>query len=220
MAMVGCRHWYFAASSQQSSSIHRQLSTPAQRLLTGHHVAADTQNQLILIYQLWDLAVSVVVIPEFRADPIFLVHHVLAAAAAYTSWQYQVMSYYAVYFGGCAEVSSVPLVWADMDEMFVLTTTTASSSLLACLVIVCKGLFVLLFAYFRVGAWMWHSVAFWRDAGEVLAMKATTQRREAGWLIYFFLVLNVLLGALQLFWMASIVHKVYELVTATSPATE
>ena len=175
--------------------------------------AADAQNVAILVYQLWDFGVSLT-IPEF-VDPLFLTHHVLAATCAYCSLEWQLFSYYAIYFGGCAELSSIFLVLADVDDMFHLDTTTTNNpqQLLAGIVEASKGLFVLTFTSVRVIGWMKWSYHVWRDALEVRQSKSLEQLRKPGAssVLGMFLVLNVVLGLLQLYWFGMIVVKLIEM---------
>ena len=205
MGTWGAYHWHTSTALRE---LGRPKTSPHRRLM-GHLHAAQVQNTLILVYQIWDLVVSLT-IPEF-VDPIFLTHHVLAGLTAALALRYQQVPYYAVYFGGCSEISSIFLVLADVTEMF----HVKDDSWMHGLVMVSQALFVVTFTAYRVVGWWYYSLPLWRDVGSVMteAKKKSDDNSPASphSFLYAFLVLNVVLGALQLYWWALIVQKVVEM---------
>jgi hypothetical protein len=73
--------------------------TPEGRLF-GYLEEADQLNTGIFVYQTFDFFSSLLV-PEHN-QIVFLVHHVLAATTAWMSLEYQMVHYYAIFFGGCS----------------------------------------------------------------------------------------------------------------------
>jgi hypothetical protein len=73
--------------------------TPEGRLF-GYLEEADKLNVGIFVYQTWDFFASMVV-PEHNTA-IFLAHHMLASITSWMSLEYQMVHYYAVFFGGCS----------------------------------------------------------------------------------------------------------------------
>jgi hypothetical protein len=79
--------------------VTRIPQTPEGRLF-GYLEEADQLNVGIFVYQTFDLFASMVV-PEHNTT-IFLAHHMLASITAWMSLEYQMVHYYAVFFGGCS----------------------------------------------------------------------------------------------------------------------
>ena len=218
MGGLGLKHWYF---NRHIRALYPE-GGPAPRLLAALP-ASDAINVTILCYQLFDLGVSWT-IPEFRSDPIFMVHHVLAAWCAYASLEWQLFSYYSIYFGGCCEISSIFLVLVAMDEMFLVNALPAVSNtnlllqgfyqVLPVAVEASKILFTLTFTYYRVVGWILWSYRGWKDALEIRQNGSLERLRAPGAssVLTTFLTLNVLLGGLQLYWFGIIVTKVMEMV--------
>ena len=73
--------------------------TPEGRLF-GYLEEADKLNTGIFVYQTFDFFSSMFV-PE-HCTAIFLTHHALAAFTAWMSLEFQMVHYYAVFFGGCS----------------------------------------------------------------------------------------------------------------------
>jgi hypothetical protein len=200
MGFLGFKNWYF---SQQVRAMFK--ATPEDRLF-GYLKAADDQNVAILCYQLWDFCVSLM-IPEHR-EVIFLVHHFLAGITAWFSLENQMVPYYSVFYGGCSELSSIFLVWADADQFFPPT----GGSFYDLFVLFSKGMFALSFFFYRVYGWILYSIPLWKDTLQVLKTGSAEKLRPGkSSFLYLFLVLNVLLGALQLFWFGQIIEKVIKM---------
>jgi hypothetical protein len=202
MGSLGVRNWYFSQDVQNMTK-----KDPEDRLF-GYLKAANDQNVANFCYQVWDFCFSLT-IPEHR-EMVFLIHHVLAAITALCSLEYQMVPYYSVFYGGCSEFSSIFLVWADADQFFPPT----EGSLYDFFILFCKGMFVLTFFFYRVYGWILHSFPLWKDVLHVTRTGSAEQLRPGkSSFLYLFLSLDVLLGALQLYWFGQIVQKVIEMVT-------
>jgi len=198
MGLMGVANWHFG-------NYHDEMKSADDRLF-GFLPPAEYQNAAAFVYQVWDFCVSLS-IPE-HLDPLFLVHHILAAFTAWFSLEYQLVSYYAVYFGGCSEFSSIFLVFADLDMFF----PPAPGSTYDVFIIVCKVLFTLTFSYYRVAGWWRVSWTLWSDVLYALSSGLAEKRRPGkSSFLYVFLTLNVILGALQLYWWCLIVLKIHEM---------
>ena len=229
MGIFGTYQWYNSVELQQMShrksnnnnSNNDKTTTTSSRSTSSSAALPETrlfsylkiseiQNVMIFCYQIWDIVVSLQ-IPEHR-EMIFMVHHVLAACVAYWSLKYQLFGYYSIYYGGCSEFSSIFLVISDIDSMF--PTVVRSYPTFDTIILICKGLFVGTFTYFRVIGWIQYSIPLWKDVFHVTTHNLDIQYRESSsknqqrWLLYMFLILNVLLGCLQVYWLYEIVQLI------------
>lgn len=201
MGSLGFRNWYFSRHVIKKSN-----STPEDRLF-GYLKAANDQNVAILCYQIWDFCVSLTIPEHF--ETVFLVHHALAGITAWFSLEYQMATYYSVFYGGCSEISSIFLVWADADLFFPPT----QGSIFDFLILFCKGMFVLSFFTYRVYGWIRQLFPLWNDILHTLKTGSAEKHRPGKTsFLYIFLILSVLLGALQLFWFGQIIGKIIEMV--------
>jgi len=94
--MGGMGFWTWHVTKKVVTGIPQ---TPEGRLF-GYLNEADQLNAGIFVYQTFDFFASMFV-PE-HATTIFLTHHLLAAITAWMSLEYQMVHYYAVFFGGCS----------------------------------------------------------------------------------------------------------------------
>jgi TLC domain len=189
MGLTGVLNWHLSPQARQLAK-----ATPEDRLF-GYWHAADYQNVIILCWQVFDFGMAFA-IPE-NIDPIFLVHHILAMITAYCSLEYQMMSYYSIFYGGCSEFSSIFLVFLDKDGIFPITPGSTVDQF----VLVCKGLFFLTFSYYRIFGWIYYSVTLWKDCHAVIASKSIEQQRPGKTLfLRLFQGLDLVLGALQCYW--------------------
>lgn len=189
------------------------LATPQARVL-GKLSHAETLCAGILVYQTWDFMASCV-IPEHQSVE-FLIHHLLTGLTAYLSLEFQMMHHYAVYFGGCSEISTMTLVWVDLDRYF---PATGQHAPWATFILVNQVFFVITFIAYRIIGWPIYSVSLWRDVvGGVLPQPTLPQLRPGKvWFLYVFLFMSVALGALQMYWFATgLLPKIMEFATASS----
>lgn len=183
--------------------------TPEGRLF-GYLQEADKLNVGIFIYQTFDFFTSMMV-PEHN-NAIFLTHHVLAAITAWMSLEYQMVHYYAIFFGGCSEISTIFLVLCDLDVYF----PAQDGSLWGLTILLCQVSFTLSFFYYRVIGWWQVSFQLWSDVFALVKKGSIEEYRPGkGWFLYGFLVMDFLLGSLQVYWFAfEIVPKVLEVVNS------
>mmetsp|Transcript_17675 Transcript_17675/g.26310 ORF Transcript_17675/g.26310 Transcript_17675/m.26310 type:complete len:301 (+) Transcript_17675:48-950(+) len=202
MAVMGLRSWHITKSAQKAIP-----ATPEGRIF-GYIEDATVLNAGIFVYQTWDFIFSLT-IPE-HSTFIMLSHHAAAAIMAYFSLEYQYIHHYAVYFGGCSEISSVFLVLCDLDVYFPSTPGSAYGTL----IFACQVTFTFLFLFYRVIGWWKVSYHLWSDALYVLkGGQAELFRPGKSFILYLFLTLNVLLGFLQVYWFGLIVQKIVEVLS-------
>lgn len=198
LATTGFREWR-----------KQQTNLTAEGRLFGFSEEAEYLNAVIVVFQSWDFVFSLA-IPE-HATPIFLGHHLLAALTAWCSLEYQLVYYYAIFFGGCSEISSVFLVLCDFDVYF----PADRGSIWGGIIFFCQACFVLTFFYYRVVGWLWVSLPLWKDTLSVLKKDTTHNLRAAGvsWFLIVFLAMNVILGLLQVYWFGfGILPKILEIL--------
>jgi len=102
------------------------------------------------------------------------------------------------------EVSSIPLVFISLSKYYV----AEPGSLFASLVEVAGPLFAISFFYYRVFLWWKVSYGLWSDAYYVLS-KGIAEKYRPGKVhaLYLILVINALLGVLQLYWFSLILKE-------------
>lgn len=197
MGILGAKNWYFDPNAP--------TQTPEDRVF-GYWEGANHQNVVIFVYQVFDFAISIT-IPEHR-DPVFLIHHIFCALTAYMTLEYQCMTYYSVYYGGCAEISSIFLLWINLDVMFPQFPQLQSVALVG------KVLFVLTFLYYRVYGWTRVAIPLWKDAMHVLRTGSLTKYRPGkANILKFDLVMTVAFGLLQWYWLIEIIQQAQKLVS-------
>lgn len=177
-----------------SSSVH-QFATPAARLY-GYQRAAKWLTIINLAYQVWDFAISLT-IPE-HCTAIMLTHHAVAATVAFSGVYNHMLGYYATFFLGLSEVSSIFLVTLDMSKYF---EPQPGSLFEAYTDHLAKPLFAVSFVYYRVIAW-WPISKLMLDDVRVVTKsgQAETLRPGRTWILYMWLILNFPMGLLQLYW--------------------
>jgi hypothetical protein len=199
MGVTGFLSWH--------NKSRKLIKTPEARLF-GFIPAADRLNAGILVFQVWDFIFSLM-IPE-HATPVFLTHHVLAALTAYFSLELGLVHYYALFFGGCSEISSIFLVFCDYDVYFPAENHGETWKLF---ILFNQAMFTLLFVGYRVIGWWVVSYSLWKDAFAV--NKELLPLGKARFL-NIFLGMDLALGLLQLYWFVfGMIPKIIELLEAS-----
>lgn len=183
--------------------------TPEGRLF-GYLEEADQLLVGILVYQTFDLFKSWLLVPEHN-NAVFLAHHALAAFTAWMSLEYQMVHYYAVFFGGCSEISTIFLVLCDFDTYFPVQDPGSAWGMI---IQFCQIAFTISFLYYRVIGWWQVSFGLWSDIFAV-SKKGVIENYRPGkaWFLYAFLAMDFLLGSLQVYWfLFGIVPKILEIL--------
>jgi hypothetical protein len=206
MAYHGLVYWHLYPRRHDKKT----NTTPEQRLF-GKIPVAERLNVGILVFQTWDFVFSLF-IPE-HASPVFLAHHILTGATAYASLQYQLVHYYALYFGGCCEISSIFLVVCDYNLYFPVSAQHPAGWKL--FVGVCQVAFVLTFVGYRILGWWYYSIQLWSDVQQVPKKQRNSRSSSIvapTRLLNAFLTMDLVLGALQVHWFVfGMIPKIQEI---------
>ncbi len=193
-------------------------STPEGRLF-GYLPLAHQLTALGTTFQLFDLFVSLL-IPEQR-QVLFLCHHIMAALVSWFGLNnqvsklsggamitgtfavlrersYQYFHYYGIFFLGCSEISTIPLLFIDLAGFFPPQPGTVYDFLVNG---ICGPLFAVTFTTYRVVLWWIVGIQMFRDIFAVMNNGMAKKLRPGrNHVLYVMMVLNLLLTGLQLYW--------------------
>ena len=197
-AILGMHAWYVTRRP------HRALPATPQGRLFGFLPEAERLSAYALAYQAFDWIVSWT-IPE-HCTFIMMTHHALAAAVAYVSIRYTVLHYYSFFFLGLSEVSTLFLIWMDLANYFPPPSGTWMATFIES---IAGPAFCLTFIWYRVIAWWPMSIRLFRDAHAVLSTGWIQKARpgQPSWVLWVFLLSNLPLGLLQLYWLSIILQE-------------
>jgi hypothetical protein len=193
-AYYGVRGWLYEVDD---------FTTEEQRLY-GVSPAAVKVLQTNLAFQTWDLAISCLH-KELNA-PEMLAHHSLAALLCYWGLTMPYMHYYAIYFMGVAEVSSVPLVLVDICKYY-----PAFAKRFPLVDLLSKFAFAFLFILVRDVFWVYTAVTVWKDGIGILK-KGNFPEKYPGYITASVLVANLFFTALQIVWTGKLLEGAMELL--------
>jgi hypothetical protein len=115
------------------------------------------------------------------------------------------MQYYGVFFLGCSEISTIPLVFVDLAKFFPPIQGTPYDFFVGA---VCGPLFAITFFYYRIFKWWQVSFQMFSDIFHVLNNGMADKLRPGrNHVLYVMMVLNLGLGLLQLFWAGIIAQE-------------
>lgn len=110
----------------------------------------------------------------------------------------QYFHYYGIFYLGCSEISTIPLVFIDLAGFFPPQAGTPYDAFVGGL---CGPLFAVTFTIYRVVLWWKVGYQMFSDIFAVLKNgMAEKERPGRNHVLYVMMVLNLLLGLLQLFW--------------------
>jgi len=158
---------------------------------------------VFVAFQVWDFLISPM-IPEFFTG-VMMVHHLLAGIGGWFCLQHQHFHYYAAFYLGLSEISSIPLVLMTLSNYFPPPPNTIYSTIAT----LAGPAFALTFGYFRVYQWGKLSIRLWLDCYYVLSKGLAEQYRPGkSYVLYSTLVITALLSGLQLYWFSLILQRV------------
>lgn len=203
MGSTGFLAWHWTKQA------HKAIPQTPEGRLFGYSEEADRLNAGIFVFQTWDFFFSLL-IPEHRTA-VFLTHHVLTGLTAWFSLEHQLVHYYAIFFGGCSEISTIFLVFCDFDVYF----PASRGSTWGAWIFFCQACFTLTFFYYRIVGWSIVSVRLWSDVLHARKNNLAEQYRPGkAWFLYMFLFMDVVLGGLQIYWFGfGILPKILEIAT-------
>ena len=161
-AYYGVTGWFFEVDD---------FATEEQRLYSVSPAAVKVL-QTNFAFQTWDFAVSFLH-KELNA-PEMLAHHSLAALLCYWGLTMPYMHYYAIYFMGVAEVSSVPLVLVDICKYY-----PEFAKRFPLVDLLSKLAFAAAFVAVRDVFWVYTAVTVWKDGVGILR-RGTSRRSTRG----------------------------------------
>lgn len=199
--VLGFQAWHI------SRRAHTALPQTPQGRLFGFLQESETLCAVNFTFQVWDFMISLI-IPE-HSGVLMLCHHVMAATVCCMALQHQVLHYYAVFFLGVTEFSSMFLLVVDLAKYFPPTEGTIYDTIVG----VCGPLFAVAFTIYRVYLWWKVSFLLWNDCYQVVTSGISNKLRPGkNYVLYTFLVLNVPLSFLQLYWFTIILGEAQKLL--------
>jgi len=188
-----------------SRRVHTALpSTPYGRIF-GYLPEAEYLAACNFTFQLWDFFISFT-IAEHRTA-LMLTHHLLAASVSMCGLGFQYLHYFAVFYLGLSEFSSIFLVFVDLAKFFPPVPGTFYDKVVG----VCGPCFVLTFFIYRVVIWWKVELLLFQDCQHVLKERMPQRLRPGKvWVIYFFCGSALFLGLLQIYWFYLVVLKVID----------
>ena len=191
-AYYGVTGWFFQVDD---------FTTKEQRLYAVSPAAVDVL-QTNFAFQTWDFAISF--LHSELNKPEMLAHHSLAALLCYWGLTMPYMHYYAIYFMGVAEVSSVPLVIVDICKYY-----PEFAKRFPTIDLVSKLLFALFFVLVRDMFWVYTAVTVWTDGIGVLR-EGNFPAKYPGYITASVLVANAFFSILQLVWTGKLLEGAKE----------
>lgn len=204
--------WKNSSSTTAALANNSSSTVAAVGRLYGHHGAAQWITVINLGYQLWDFGISWT-IPEY-CTVIMMSHHAAAAVVAWSALYNDMLSYYALFFMGASEISSIWLVSLDVAKYFALRPGSLAQFFFQH---VTGPVFVVTFVYYRVILWWPCSLQLLRDVRHVTVttnQAAQLRGKSRTWILYLWLALNFPLGLLQLYWLSLILDEAKAVVAA------
>ena len=201
-AYYGVTGWFFEVDD---------FVTKEQRLYSVSPAAVKVL-QTNFAFQTWDFAVSFLH-KELNA-PEMLAHHSLAALLCYWGLTMPYMHYYAIYFMGVAEVSSVPLVLVDICKYY-----PEFAKRFPLVDLLSKLAFAAAFVAVRDVFWVYTAVTVWKDGVGILR-KGNFPAKYPGYITASVLVANAFFTTLQIVWTGKLLEGAAELFGKGASASE
>jgi hypothetical protein len=119
---------------------------------------------------------------------------------------------------GCSEISTIPLIAIDLAKFFPPLPDTRYDFLVNA---ISGPLFAITFTYYRVILWWQVGFQMFRDIFHILKNgEARKQRPGRNHVLYVMMVLNFLLGLLQLYWFRTILMEAMKVLGLESSAED
>lgn len=174
----------------------------------GYHNYAQKIAIGNFIFQFWDFFISLFI--REHCNTIMLCHHLFTAMTAWFCFQNQILLYYAVFYLGLSEISSIFLVVVDLGKYF----PPPDGSWYHVVVEISKVGFAVMFIWLRVIMWFIVSFKMYLDIFEIFKKddnsKGSFSRLRPGkqFILYYYLVGAIAFGLLQLYWTSTIANEI------------
>jgi len=198
---LGIAYWLIIPDESRDGGPHSRIF--------GHSMPTEGITALMVGFQVYEVTMALAQRSLRGAGNQHLIHHILALTTSSLGLYYRVLYYFAPFFLGVVELSSVPL--AIMDHFKAFRHLKEAYPGFAELN---RVLFAVSFLAMRVVYWPFVCLRFWLDATSELSARAASGSSLAAHdiVLIIFMVMNVLLSALQAFWgskvVAGIVRKI------------
>lgn len=193
---------------------HLVPATPEGRLF-GYLPEAHQLTALGTTFQVFDLCISLI-IPEQR-QPLFLCHHIMAATVSWYGLNNQYFHYYGIFYLGCSEISTIPLVAIDVAGFFPPVPGSTFDQFVNGF---CGPAFAVTFTIYRVILWWIVGYQMFQDIFVVLRNGMAHKLRPGrNHVLYVMMILNLLLGLLQLYWFQIILAEAAKVLGFTATTT-
>mmetsp|Transcript_529 Transcript_529/g.2061 ORF Transcript_529/g.2061 Transcript_529/m.2061 type:complete len:273 (+) Transcript_529:75-893(+) len=191
-AYYGVTGWFFQVDD---------FTTKEQRLYDVSPAAVKVL-QTNFAFQTWDFAVSF--LHKELNSPEMLAHHSIAALLCYWGLTMPYMHYYAIYFFGVSEVSSVPLVVVDICKYY-----PEFAKRFPTVEFAAKLAFALFFILVRDVFWVYTAVTVWSDGVGVLRQGNNPEKYPA-YVTAGVLIANAFFSTLQIVWTGKLLEGAKE----------
>jgi len=179
---LGIQFWFISPDASLAATRATRTST--------YSAEGELLTALMVGFQLYEISCCVFE-KKLRGDNFEMIaHHFAALLLSVLGLEYVYLHYYAPFFFGLVELSSIPLSVMDLFKDF-----KPLQKVYPTLFELSRSIFAVIFLVVRVGYWPVVSYLFWCDSLDELA--AGSQPKP---LVYTFCVCNVVLTSLQLFW--------------------
>lgn len=170
--------------------------------ITGFCEGSATITHGMMAFQIYEVLLALWV-PKLRGPTgDMLAHHVATLSLASLGAGYGYLHFYAPFFFGLTEISSVPLAFMDLFKFFKPLQTEMPAAFEGV-----RTVFAAIFLVVRNLYWPYVCAEFWRDSMTELGAAAPRQPKGV---VIAFLAANILLTGLQFFWGSKIVKAIVE----------
>jgi len=185
-AYIGTRAWFDGDAAAIGGS--------AKERLYGYSAQSEKLVIATWTFELYN-TIAVMIIPEY-SSAAFIGHHFTTGVLGVLAL-HPFVHHYCPFFLGVGAISSVPLACIELTTILGLPAATEAL----------RTLFAVIFLVVRTCYWPIVSAGFWSDVIALHGEGALHDRFAAG----FFLLANVGLTGLQLFWTTMIIDGIKEL---------
>eukprot|EP00316_Scyphosphaera_apsteinii_P009911 CAMPEP_0119322312 /NCGR_PEP_ID=MMETSP1333-20130426/57806_1 /TAXON_ID=418940 /ORGANISM="Scyphosphaera apsteinii, Strain RCC1455" /LENGTH=256 /DNA_ID=CAMNT_0007329507 /DNA_START=16 /DNA_END=786 /DNA_ORIENTATION=+ len=205
MALSGAGVLFWLVIPDTSIAAEQPLRTQ------GYSTNSDVIASVMVAFQIYEIACAITV-PRLRGrGNQHLIHHLSALLVAALGVGFVYLHYYAPFYMGFVELSSVPLCIMDCFKEF-----PALKQLFPELNEMARVVFAVLFLAVRVCYWPVVSFSFWVDS--LAELQADGAKPAA--VVYAFCVSNFILTLLQFFWGSLVLRGMFKKLTGAPPGKE
>jgi len=164
--------------------------------ISGYCAGAERITLMMMAFQMYEVGLALLV-PKLRGPSgDMLIHHLATLSLATIGGGYQYLHFYAPFFFGLTEISSVPLAVMDMFKFYPALKASFPATNEHT-----RSLFAAIFIVMRLVYWPYVCSEFWMDS---IAELSATHTKQPTWVVMTFLVANIILSGLQFFWVSLI----------------